>query len=42
MKRGVGSFLALLWGRLIFGEAFAVHRFIAVALMGSGVALILL
>lgn len=42
MKRGVGSFLALLWGRLVFGEALAAHRFFAVAMMGLGVALILL
>jgi len=42
MKRGVGSFLALLWGRLIFAEALERQRFIAVAVMGIGVALILL
>ena len=42
MKRGVGSFLALLWGRLIFDEAFEPQRFVAVGLMGAGVALILL
>lgn len=42
MKRGVGSFLALLWGRLIFDEAFDRQRFVAVAAMGLGVALILL
>ena len=42
MKRGVGSFLALLWGRLIFGEALEPQRFVAVAVMGLGVALILL
>ena len=42
MKRGVGSFLALLWGRLIFDEPFQVQRFVAVALMGAGVSLILL
>ena len=42
MKRGVGSFLALLWGRLIFDEPFEPQRLIAVALMGIGVALVLL
>lgn len=42
MKRGVGSFLALLWGRLIFDEPFEPQRFVAVGLMGAGVALILL
>lgn len=42
MKRGVGSFLALLWGKLIFDEPFEPRRFAAVALMGVGVALILL
>lgn len=42
MKRGVGSLLALVWGWLIFGEPLAAHRFVAVALMGLGVALILL
>jgi drug/metabolite transporter (DMT)-like permease len=42
MKRGIGSFLALIWGRLIFHEPLQVQRFVAVALMGAGVALILL
>jgi len=42
MKRGVGSFLALLWGRLIFDEPLEPQRFVAVAVMGVGVALILL
>ena len=42
MKRGLGSFLALLWGRLIFGEAFEFNRFVAVAFMALGVALIVL
>ena len=42
MKRGVGSFLALLWGHLIFHEPLEAQRFVAVALMGVGVALILL
>lgn len=42
LKRGVGSFLALLWGRLIFNEALESQRFVAVAVMGFGVALILL
>lgn len=42
MKRGVGSFLALLWGRLIFDEALEPRLFTAVAAMGVGVALILL
>lgn len=42
LKRGLGSFLALLWGRVIFGEALEPQRFVAVAAMGLGVALILL
>jgi drug/metabolite transporter (DMT)-like permease len=42
MKRSVGSFLALLWGRLIFDEALEPQRFVAVSVMGIGVALILL
>lgn len=42
MKRGIGSFLALVWGRLIFDEPLEARRFGAVALMGVGVALILL
>ena len=42
MKRGVGSFLALLWGRLVFDEKLEPQRFVAVAVMGIGVALILL
>jgi len=41
LKRGIGSFLALLWGRLIFSEHLEPQRFVAVALMGLGVALIL-
>ena len=42
IKRGVGSLLALLFGRLIFSEPLETRRFIAVGLMGAGVALILL
>lgn len=42
MKRGLGSFLALVWGRLIFDEPLEPRRFIAVAVMAAGVALILL
>jgi len=42
MKRGVGSFLALFWGRVIFGETLEPQRFVAVGLMGIGVALVLL
>jgi drug/metabolite transporter (DMT)-like permease len=42
MKRGVGSFLALLWGRLIFEERLEQQRFVAVAVMAIGVALIVL
>jgi drug/metabolite transporter (DMT)-like permease len=42
MKRGLGSFLALIWGRLIFDEPLEPRRFVAVALMAAGVALILL
>jgi drug/metabolite transporter (DMT)-like permease len=42
MKRGIGSFLALVWGKVIFDEPLEPQRFVAVALMGVGVALILL
>jgi drug/metabolite transporter (DMT)-like permease len=42
MKRGLGSVLALVWGRLVFGEAFAARRVAAVLLMGLGVALIVI
>ena len=42
MKRGLGSFLSLLWGKWIFGETLEPQRFVAVALMAVGVALILL
>jgi drug/metabolite transporter (DMT)-like permease len=42
MKRSVGSILALLWGRLIFDEELEPQRFVAVTVMGVGVALILL
>lgn len=40
MKRGLGSFLALVWGRLFFGEPIAGNKLVAVALIAAGVALI--
>lgn len=42
IKRGVGSGLALLLGRLVFGERIAPRSIAAVAVMSAGVALILL
>lgn len=42
MKRGLGSVLALVWGRLIFDEALTRHRLTAVLAMAAGVSLILL
>jgi drug/metabolite transporter (DMT)-like permease len=40
-KRGVGNFMALLSGRVFFGEAVTVPKLLAVALMALGVGLIL-
>ena len=40
MKRGLGSFLALLWGRLFFGETVTARQLAAVAAIAAGVALI--
>jgi drug/metabolite transporter (DMT)-like permease len=42
MKRAVGSLLALLSGWIIFGEEIDLQQFLAVLLMGTGVALVLL
>jgi drug/metabolite transporter (DMT)-like permease len=41
MKRGIGSFMALVLGRVVFGEHIDAHQIVAVLLMGAGVALIL-
>ena len=40
MKRGLGSFLALVWGRLYFGEEVTGRKVLAVAVIAAGVALI--
>ncbi len=42
LKRGVGSFLALALGALVFREAVGARHYLAVLVMGAGVALILL
>lgn len=42
VKRGLGSALALLLGRLVFGESLSVRSVAAVGVMSGGVALILL
>jgi len=42
LKRGIGNLLAVLLGRLLFAEAVTLHKVAAVALMGGGVALVLL
>lgn len=42
LKRGIGSLLSQLWGRLIFDEPLESQRLAAVLVMGAGVALILL
>jgi len=42
LKRGIGSILSQVWGRLIFDEPFESQRIVAVIVMGIGVALILL
>jgi drug/metabolite transporter (DMT)-like permease len=42
MKRGVGSFLAVVWGRMFFGERVTVRKLVAVGLIVAGVALITL
>jgi drug/metabolite transporter (DMT)-like permease len=40
MKRGLGSFLALIWGRMFFREAVSGRKVAAVGLIVAGVALI--
>ncbi|HEY3569665.1 MAG TPA: EamA family transporter [Thermoanaerobaculia bacterium] len=42
VKRGVGNLMAVVLGRAVFGEAVTLRKLCAVALMASGVALILL
>jgi drug/metabolite transporter (DMT)-like permease len=41
VKRGLGSLLAVVWGRLLFGEPFTTGKWVAVLLMAAGVALVL-
>ena len=41
MKRGLGSFLALIWGRAFFGEPVTGRKVAAVAAIAAGVALIM-
>ncbi len=41
LKRGLGNVLALVYGRFIFREAVGAAKVVAVALMGAGVALLL-
>jgi drug/metabolite transporter (DMT)-like permease len=40
MKRGIGSFLAVVWGRLFFAEPVTAAKLAAVAAIAAGVALI--
>ena len=40
MKRGLGSFLALVWGRVFFSEPVTGRKLLAVAVIAAGVALI--
>ena len=40
MKRGLGSFLAVIWGRWFFGEVVTGRKVVAVAVIAAGVALI--
>jgi drug/metabolite transporter (DMT)-like permease len=42
LKRGIGNGMAVVFGRLIFGEAITIRKIAAVGLMVAGVALILL
>jgi drug/metabolite transporter (DMT)-like permease len=42
LKRGIGNVLAVISGRLLFGEPITGRKLAAVALMGAGVALVLL
>jgi drug/metabolite transporter (DMT)-like permease len=41
LKRGIGNFMALVSGRLFFGEAVTLPKVLALLLMAAGVALIL-
>jgi drug/metabolite transporter (DMT)-like permease len=41
LKRGIGNFMALVSGRLFFGEAVTVSKVLAVGLMAAGVGVIL-
>lgn len=41
LKRGIGNFMALVSGRVFFGEAVTVPKVLAVALMAAGVGVIL-
>ncbi len=40
MKRGLGSFMAVVWGRIFFGEGVTRRKLVAVAVIAAGVALI--
>jgi drug/metabolite transporter (DMT)-like permease len=40
MKRGLGSFMAVVWGRLVFGEPVTGRKLVAVAVIAAGVGLI--
>ena len=40
MKRGLGSFMAVVWGRLFFAEPVTARKLVAVAVIAAGVALI--
>jgi drug/metabolite transporter (DMT)-like permease len=40
MKRGLGSFMAVVWGRLFFAEAVTARKLVAVGVIAAGVALI--
>ena len=42
IKRGLGNLLAVLFGRLVFGEPMTAGKWIASLIMAFGVALILL
>jgi drug/metabolite transporter (DMT)-like permease len=41
LKRGIGNFMALVSGRIFFGEAVTVPKMLAVGLMAAGVGMIL-
>ena len=41
MKRGIGSFLAVVWGRTLFGEPVTAQKVVSVAVIAAGVALIM-